>query len=304
MIRLPNGLPDAQAAQPYLKKESLVFLKDKQGPGGVLSVHPFHEPGDLGELWNVNALLDRLLPLRAEILDGDLRPLYLAHLAASMDGYLDPNEEKDAPVPAGLDKLTSAQRALAELYELDEALIAAAAQNCPSLPERMDSQNRFKAWLRRQPAAAKNEWLSQLMADPPAAVRREILAAFQKSQNALAWPTIRVDRTIAEIESAAEVIQSKKNRQRAVEAARQRAEKLANMAADPMRTLRETEKLVKQRSIEAYSEVATLLADLREALSGSDQASLPDQQARKLKKENPTLSQLTSKLRGKGFLRK
>jgi len=199
MIRLPNGLPDAKAAEPYFERDSLSFLKDKQGRGGILCIGPFFESGDLDDLWEIDDFLDRLLPLRAEILDGDLRPLYLAHLAVACDSNHDPDDEKDALVPAGLDKLTDAQRALAELYGLSEALIAAAAQNSSSLPERTDSENQYVAWLQRQPEAAKIAWLAQLMADPRSAVRREILAEFQKSQIAPSWPTIRLDRTIAEL---------------------------------------------------------------------------------------------------------
>ena len=112
MIRLPNGLPDAKAAEPYFEKESPSFLKDKQGGGGILCIDPSFEPGDLDELWDQSDLLDRLLPLRAEIIDGDLRSLYLAHLAVACDSYHHPDKEKDAPVPAGLDKPTDAQCAV------------------------------------------------------------------------------------------------------------------------------------------------------------------------------------------------
>src|SRR5438270_5136561 len=77
MIRLPHGLPDLEAAKSYFEEDALSFLKDKQGPGGILSMDPNYEPGDLEELWEVDALLDRLIPLRGEILNGDLRPLYL-----------------------------------------------------------------------------------------------------------------------------------------------------------------------------------------------------------------------------------
>jgi hypothetical protein len=76
------------------------------------------------------------------------------------------------------------------------------------------------------------------------------------------------------------------------------------MAADPARTLRETEKLVTQCSSEAYRQIATLLAELREALAGSDHSGLADQQAKKLKKEFPTRRLLTSELRRKGLLPK
>jgi len=304
MVRLPNGLPDAKAAEPYFEQDSISFLKDKQGRGGILCIGPYFESGDLDDLWETDDFLDRLLPLRAEILDGDLRPLYLAHLAVACDGNHDPDDEKESPVPAGLDKLTDAQRALAELYGLSEALIAAAAQNSPSLPERTDSENQYVAWLQRQPEAAKIEWLAQLMADPRSAVRREILAEFQKSQIATSWPTIRLDRTIAELKAAAEEIHRENNRRNAEKAGRQRAQKLADMAADPMRTLHETEQLVKQRTTDAYRQIATMLADLQEALSGGKQSGLAVQQARKLRDKNPTLHHLTAALRRRGFLKK
>jgi hypothetical protein len=304
MIRLPNGLPDAEAAEPYFEEEALSFLKDKQGQRGILCIQPFYEPGDLDDLWGIDDFLDRLLPLRAEILDGDLRPLYLAHLAVACDSNHDPDEEEDAPTPVGLDKLTDAQRALAELYGLSEALIAAAAQNSPSLPERRAAENQYEAWLQCQPEAKKNAWLAQLMADPRSAVRRKILAEFRKGLSAPSWPTIRLDRTIGELIAAAEGIQSQRNRKDAEEAARQRTQKLADMAADPMRTLRDTEQLVKQRTIDAYGQIAMLLADLREGLSGSDRSSLAEQQARKLKDTNPNLHRLTAELRRQGFLRK
>ena len=50
--------------------------------------------------------------------------------------------------------------------------------------------------------------------------------------------------------------------------------------------------------------IATLLKDLREALAGTKQAHLAEQQAQKLKKENPTLNLLTSELRRAGFVAK
>jgi hypothetical protein len=233
-----------------------------------------------------------------------LRPLYLAQLAVACDGNHDPDEEKDAPVPAGLGELTNAQRALAEFYGLSDALIAAAAQNSPSLPESRDSAKQYVAWLKRLPQAKKTTWLAQLMADPGSAVRREILAEFHKTQIVPSWPTVILDRTIAELRAASEDIERDNSRKSAERDARQRAKKLADMAADPTRTLHETEQLVKQRSTDAYQQIARLLADLQESLSGGKQSGLAAQQARKLKDKNPTLTRLTAELRRQGFLKK
>src|SRR5262249_50673569 len=152
-----------------------------------------------------------------------------------------------------------------------EALLAAAAQNSPPLAGRKAAADQYSAWLQGQPDATKTAWLAQLMAEPRSAVRSEILAAFRKSQSTSSWPTIRLERTIAELNAAAEQIQLEKNRTNAEKAARQRAKKLADMAADPLPTLRETEQLVKQRSTDAYQKIAVLLADLREALAGREQ---------------------------------
>jgi hypothetical protein len=303
MIRLPNGLPDPEAAKPYFVKDSLLFLKDKQGQGGILSIEPSHEPGDLEEL-EIDDLLDRLVPLRAEILDGDLRPLYLAHLAVACDSNHDPEATKEAPVPAGLDKQSDAQLALAEMYGLSKSLIAAAARHCPSLPARSHCRSQYAEWLERQPEATRNAWLAQLMADSHSTVRRDILAEYQKTRGIPSWPTIRLDRTMAKLEAAAEEIQREANAKGAAKAARDRAKRLAGMAVEATRTIRETEQLVKQRSADAYHQIAALLADLREALAGGDQAGLAEEQARKLKNNNPTLHKLTSELRRQGFLPK
>jgi hypothetical protein len=76
------------------------------------------------------------------------------------------------------------------------------------------------------------------------------------------------------------------------------------MAADPDRTLRETDKLVAQRSTEAYRQIATLLADLREALVGSEQSGLAEQHAQELRRKNPTLRRLIAELRRERLLPK
>jgi hypothetical protein len=305
LIRLPDGFPDATASAPYLEEEdSLKFLPDKQGPGGILSIRPFHEAGDLDELWEIDSLVDRLVPLRAEIQAGDLRPLYLAHLATACDGNHDPDETKEGPVPAGLAKLTDAQHALAEFHGLSDAFITAAAQGSPPLEAQNDPHCDCAAWLQSQPAATKDAWLLAWIREPQSNVRREILAEFRKSRPARAWPTVDRGRTIAELIASAATIAAESERKTAEHAARQRARRLARMAADPSRTLRETEKLVRERSMNSYEQIATLLADLREALAGSEQSGLAEQQARKLRAENPTLHRLTRELRGKGFVPK
>ncbi len=304
LIRLPHNLPNMPGAKPYFAKDGLQFLKDKQGQGGILSISPYHEAGDLDELWNISEILDRLVPLRAEILEGDLRPLYLAHLAMRSDDEHDPEETTEGPVPAGLGNLTAAQQALAELFGLSDALIAAAAEGNPEQPVQEDTGKLYAGWLQSLPQATKDAWLLEWLADAHSSARSDMLAEFRKSRPMEAWPTVQRERTIAELETAAEDIHKNAVRKANEKAAKERAKRLADMAADPAPTLRETERLVKVRSRESYIAIATLLKELRETLAGTKQAGLAEQQAQKLKKENPTLNLLTSELRRAGFLAK
>jgi hypothetical protein len=305
MIWIPDGLPDEAACRPYFGKESLEFVKDKDGPGGILVIEPHHEPGDLDDLWDFGPLVERLLPLRAEILGGDLRPLYLAHLAVAGDMNHDPEETEEGPVPAGLDRLTDAQKALCELYQLSDPLITAAAQEAPPMAAGDDDAGAAQAaWVKDVPAARKDEWLTRLITDSEGAVRREVAAAFRKARPASTWPTVVRGRTIAELEALETELAKVAERRAADRAARERAKRLAKMAADPSDVLRKAEELVATRSGEAYTKVGRLLAELREALAGTERASLAEEHARALRDRNPTLRLLVSELRKKGFLPK
>jgi cell division septum initiation protein DivIVA len=304
LIRIPYRPWDAGAVKPYFASNALRFLKDKTGTGGILAIEPFHEAGDLDELWEVDSLLDRLVPLRAEILNGDLRPLYVAHLAIVGDGEHDPEETREAPVPVGLGALSDAQRALAELYGLGDELIAATAQASPPIPTDVSPTDDYLGWLRREPETTKNAWLVAWMTDPSLAVRAEILAKYQRDCSAPAWPTARPHRTIAQLRDAAAEIAREAQAKAVASAARQRAKRLVEMAADPTATVRETERLVAQRTARAYRRIGELLAELREALSDSGRSNLAEKQAHRLKAAHPTLRLLTSELRRQGFVPK
>ena len=304
LIRLASGLPDAKAAKPYLDDESLRFRKDKRGRGGVLEIRPFHEPGDLDELWDLGEQLDRLVPLRSEILDGDLRPLYLAHLAICSDMEHDSEETVEAPVPAGLQEPTGAQLALAELYGISESLIAAAAQESSPLPTLTNRRTRYAEWLAGQPEETKDVWLAELLGDPRSSVRSKILAEFAGASHTERWPTVQAGRTIAQLEAIAEDIHHKEQKRAADKAASQRVRLLRKMAADPTLYLRKTEQLVAERSTDSYRKAAEMLADLREALVDSKNSGLAEKQALKLKTKNPKLNRLTGALRDQGFVPK
>lgn len=230
-----------------------------------------------------------------------MRPLYLAHLAVACDGNHDPDETIEAPVPAGLDKLTDAQLALTEFYGLSDELIEAAAQDGPQEPPAVDREAHFKSWIAVQPQTMKDRWLAGLLGESSSVIRSEVLMKFREESKTASWPIERLNRTIAQLWETAESIHQKQKAKAAAKSARQRAAKVKKMAADPSSFLKEAERLVDERSTASYKKASKLLAELREAVAGTKQAGLAEKQAAKLKSKYPTLHHLTAALRREGF---
>ncbi len=112
----------------------------------ILTLQSQQEGGDWeeGEGW-----MDTLAPVRQDLLEGDLRPAYLAWLAA-VGGGLAFGEDPEPPLPPGLLELTAAQRALADFLRLDPALLAVAAELSPASGR---SSAGLEAWVKRLPEA-------------------------------------------------------------------------------------------------------------------------------------------------------
>jgi hypothetical protein len=313
MIRLPQGLPDPQAAEPYFVEEAFYYVPDKKGRGGTLCIEPYLEaPDDTGIDGD---LIDRLMPLREEIVAGDLRPLYLAYLAAIGDSNHDWEEPQDVPVPAGLGELTDAQYALAEFYEFSRSFLEAVAEGSPPAPPMTDPTQAYASWIEEQDAAIKNAWLVDLMAKADSSVRAEMLAEFREARGAVAWPTVRIERTMEELRATAEAVQAKANQKaaarklaaerKALEAEElRRAKRRGEISKSPERFLEETEQLVAKRGRDSFREAAEILADMRSAFAGTKRADLADRQAEKLRNTHPTLTHLIGALRREGFLPK
>lgn len=312
LIRFPAGPPFPHLTRKYIHKKGLKFHPDKKGKGGVLEINPYHEPGDLPDPWEMpgfsshnESMLDSLLPLRGEMLEGDLRPWYLLHLAMSQDQEHDPEETVEAPLPAGMKSLTESQQALADWYCLDEHLLEAVAADSPDLSQQSnDLAERQSQWLQKQTKEQKEAWLLELLGDSPAAVRAAMISLFQQSGIMPEWPIVERGRTMAELHAVAEQCAAAAKIKADKKAAAARAKLLVNMAADPKKYLGETEQLVKRRSGTAYNEIATILADLRAALADTGRSSLVTAQAEKLKRENPTLKVLAKALQVKGLIGK
>jgi hypothetical protein len=90
-----------------------------------------------------------LMPLRSDLLRGDLRCLYLGWLRCARDGG--PGEDKlEPPVPAGLEELSGPLHALIEFLDIDEDLVEVATQASKPLAAG-PTRRELSAWIRSLP---------------------------------------------------------------------------------------------------------------------------------------------------------
>ena len=301
MIRLPHGLPAGRAlCRKYLDGEYVAWKKDPRGPAGILTILSSSDLSD--GLWDVHEYLDAMIGVRQQLLDGDLRPLYVAWLCGCQSDYVDPAEAHEPPVPAGLAEPPGAVMALANYFDLDGSLLWAAAERSPPLARREDRQDELADWLDGMKSDTLKDWLLQILVDESAAMRRECLAAFRKARKLPTWPTEKGSRTFQQLQQRAEQLAAaeRADEKRRQEKARRR--RLANMARSPQKFLQEADQQVAQRSKSNYERAAEILSEIREAVGGDEGDRITRAHAAHLKQQHPTLKMLTGALRRKGLL--
>ncbi|HUG69648.1 MAG TPA: hypothetical protein VMM76_17995 [Pirellulaceae bacterium] len=237
--------------------------------------------------------------IREALQIGDLRPLYVAWLACCGD-----EDAMEPPVPAGLGELPKEFVAMATFYEVDEDLLAAAAERSPQLPKKNEAKDSTQKWIAKRNKNELRELVARLLTPDAAAIRAETLAAVRREMETEPWPVAEPSRTFGELLELAKSVESKRQAREAAERQQRRENRLAEIAADPNKTLAEVKKLVKLRSTSDYKKAAQCLADLREALGTDRGAKKAADAAQRLLKENPTLHRLKSELRKQGLISK
>ncbi len=129
--------------------------------------------------------LGSLIALRDELMDGDLRALYIVWLASEClrgedDDYGDELQDDEhgddddvisvPSVPPMMGALTSAQQALADLLQVPHEMLVAAARHSGTSPVSM--RDDVEAWVTLLPADRRTEYLIRLARNEPGLSRR------------------------------------------------------------------------------------------------------------------------------------
>lgn len=205
MLRLPVGRVDERALLPY--------LRGRTGPARVAGAYVIFDvksavedadPEDDGA-----GLLEEILPIRAELMRGDLRSAYLAWLI-NMGAEDADEDEIEPPVPPGLNDLTAAQEALIDFLCLDVDLLHAAAEGTTT--GEVDEAEALRQWALALPPAEKDAWLLRAVHDHDLPLGGELLRTWRAQQSA---PRTTGLRTFAEIAARAAVLEEARTQREA-----------------------------------------------------------------------------------------
>lgn len=151
MLRFPRGALDPKTARRYCKGASASAIV--KGDFVILS---FASEDDSGDDWDDDAgWLASLITLRADILAGDHRALYLAWLHCLQQREVRSNSSTP-PVPPKLDRLTASLAAFADFLRLDGERHGCARRSKPPRTSRVRTS--ISSWCRPHTGRLRTSW--------------------------------------------------------------------------------------------------------------------------------------------------
>lgn len=271
-LRLPSRLLDLETARLYCpgKRKSprekngkviLTFVSDEEGGGEWVE----------GEGW-----LSSLISVRAELVRGDKRSLYLGWLHCAQSGELD-DEDIEPPVPPGLGQLSASLESLAQFLRIDEDLVDVAAQASRPMVDIREKEEQIRKWVGKLPADEKDDVLTRLIAaediSPATELLRRFIQEYDQENQGSVEETRR--RTVGELLRSAEEQAEERRQLAAKKAAEEKARREREAAILRVKHLdqigerepelwNEVENLISTKQPKNYNSAVELLADLRD----------------------------------------
>ncbi len=255
-FRYPAGLLDERALQPYYMNEVINLTRIDDS----LIVEFGFDDEEGGDWIEAEGVLGALAPLRADLLAGDYRVLYLAWLqAAALEGD---DEEMEPPVPHGLGELNDQLSTFVQFFGLDPHLVQAAASRSETLAS--VPVPALDALIEHLPRAECNDWLQRLASDEPLLSLQLNRRLHELDAPAAAPAPAAPVRTIGALHAAAAALENAENKRKRIAAAAQHKKELEALAARASQAWQEVDVFMEKKSAFAYDSAVELLLKLRE----------------------------------------
>jgi len=269
MLKVPQSLVDVDLVNEYLFGESVVIHEK-----GDHLIFEFTSETEDYEWEESEGWLSSLISLRAEILQGDYRSLYLAWLFCAQMGEIE-DDELEPPVPPNLADFNTPLKSFVDFMRIDTDLIAVAVEN--SIHEgRQTDPAALKAWIRILPESEKDDILFRLIAEPSPHLGSGLMQRFHQTVSAKANSKMRKQqRTVKDLISKAETFAEERKRRASEQKAREQARKKKERAIAREKYIKgldghedsiwkKVNKFIDSKQPAKYDEAVKLLVDLRD----------------------------------------
>ena len=309
MFRFPKGLLDEADIEPYCIDEYITF--ETIGKYQVLDLDI--NPED-GEGWmEGEAGLSHFIRLRADLLEGDYRLLYLAWLKAmTFYGVLDDDEvyeddnpdspayDHEPPVPPGLKKLPPALQNFVQIFEIDPFLVQAAAEASPDLKKALTVD--YRELIGRLPRAECDDFLTRL-AEGDASVGlalRKRLGAFLPQER----PQSARPRTIQQLLQRAEQLENAEKNRRAEAARQKHIAEMKALSAREAQVWQQADSLLEtgRKIASVYDEATALLEKLKQLSEFQDTRDVFHARLQQLAQKYSSRSSLIDRWKKRGWV--
>ena len=302
MFRFPRSLADPDRMRQYNVETTDYPAEVVQvittGEYTVLDIQ-WHEEEGLGWIEG-EGWLGSLVGLRDAILHGDDRLLYLAWLKGLTVAYDVDEEALEPPVPPGLGELTPALRSFVELFDVNEDLIAAAAERSGPLKTPVFAEEDMRRAIEALSPEEKDDLLLRLAQE-----ERQLSLALKRRLGMLGdahQPSGQEPRrTVSEILAAAA---GRAERRRQAEAEAAEARRIAKLEALAQRgdaVWDEVDALIRQGQAKSYDEAVLMLQQLGDLAEHRRQMIAFQARLNRIRDEYSRRSALMRRLRDAGL---
>jgi hypothetical protein len=303
IFRIPSSLVDITQLDAFFISEEIDFWLSKDKQYIILDLN-FNDEDGCGDWIEGDGLLDELIDLREELIQGDFRILYLAWLEASKralerhDIYEDTFEP---PVPNGLKQLSDAQKAYIEFLNIDKGMVAVASQRSGELEDEAID-------------------IEQLIDDIPEEKKYEFLVRLSRGEQNLSTifnryiydsttpnqPQKTEDKTerrdISSLLSLAEIWHKKEKEKKSKQQEIAREKRLELLAKNRDRVWEKIYKLIDEVNGTAYDKAVEQLKELRELSEYQGEEVLFKQKVEEIKSTYSRRQALLRRMRGVGLI--
>lgn len=208
MMRLPKGLISERSLQPYTID---YFIKTSTTEKSVILTLNIISEDYYGWIDDDESWIDELCEVRNEILQGDLRSLYLSWLKAGLADDAPPLDElMEPPIPPNLKKLSPALTSLTQFFMIDLDMVAIAAESSPSTQAKTEP---IADWIAALPEGDRNAYLLRV-AQGDTHVGADLMQDLRKEfGSTLDTSGVTTGRTLAEIISLGNTREEERNQQ-------------------------------------------------------------------------------------------